>query len=171
MVKYKHLKQFILICVSLNLLCLTISYSSQTQFNYLNWGIAQDYPGDGSYSDVQTYSLGVQAPINKTFDLFAESGGWKDPGHYKGATAGGFIAAGLVLDLEMNNHYASYSLGPSLILPTDTLLGYPLEFYHKLVVGFRQDNKRVGIGIKHFSDAGISSVNYGRNFVFLEVGF
>lgn len=141
-------------------------------FHYLNWGIAEDYPGGGSYSDVQTYSFGVQEPMWKTLDLFAELGGWKDEGHYPGAQPGVFLAIGPALNLRMHEHYAQYSLGIAGIAPADSLLGSNIQVYHKLSIGFQQDgtNKRIGVGVKHLSDAGLGpGKNYGRNFVFLEV--
>lgn len=139
---------------------------------YLNWGLAFDYPGNSEYSDVQNYALGVHEHLNKTFDYLLEGGGWKDQGHFDGAKGSLYGALAIGLDLKLHEKYASYFIGPSLLSTTDSILGYPFQVYHKLSVGWRDvDDKRIGFFIKHFSDAGLSSVNYGRNFFGLEISF
>lgn len=155
--------------IVLSILFLSLPLQGAT---YINWGIAQDYPGGGSYSDVQTYSMGIRKPLLSKFDGFIELGGWKDPGHYTGAKPGEFVAGGLILDLKLTEKYVSYSLGPCLITPTDTLLGGNFQIYHKFAIGYRDtQDKRIGLFLKHFSDAGMVKPNYGRNFLGLEISF
>jgi pectin methylesterase-like acyl-CoA thioesterase len=76
------------------------------------------------------------------------------------------------IDLKLKEKYVSYFIGPAILTETDTILGSNFQVFHKLSIGYRDDqDKRIGLFIKHFSDAGISNANYGRNFVGLEISF
>lgn len=150
----------------------TLPTSCLADATYLNWGFAFDTPNDGSYSDVQTYSMGRRFETDTTFEYFGEVGGWKDPGKYEGAKPALFVTGGATLNLNLTEHYIGYSLGPAFISRSDSLLGSNWQIYHKLSFGYRVGNKRIGLFMKHFSNAGvIGGRNVGRNFGGLEIGF
>jgi len=139
---------------------------------YLNWGTAFDYPGDSQYSDVQTYALGHGGVLSKKFDYILEAGGWKDPGHFPGAKPALYTSAAIGLDLRLHEKYASYFIGPSILSDHDTILGSNYQVFHKFSFGVRDErDRRIGFFIKHWSNAGLTKINYGRNFAGLEVAF
>lgn len=135
---------------------------------YLNWGFGFDRADRGSYSDVQNYAFGLR--LSNMF--YVEGGGWKDSTDYIGAEGSLYTSAGLVLNLDLTEKYVSYSIGPAFITRPDTLLGSHYQVYHKLSIGFRENSKRIGLFVKHFSNAGaFGARNAGRNFFGLEIGF
>lgn len=68
--------------------------------------------------------------------------------------------------------YMSYKLGPAIIMYPDALLGSHIQISHELGVGMRDDRDvRVGIVLKHFSNAGLVKPNVGRDFVLLRIEF
>lgn len=138
---------------------------------YINWGVAVDYPSDTQYSDVQNYAVGYRKPL-KVFDYLLEAGAWKDGGVYPGAKPAFYGAAALGIDLKLHEKYVSYFVGPSCISAKDTLLGSAFQVYQRFSIGWRDSaDKRIGFFLKHFSNGGLSKVNYGRNFVGIEVSF
>jgi len=139
---------------------------------YLNWGMAFDYPWPEEYSDVQNYAIGHHGILSKKFDYIIEGGGWKDSSHYPGAEASLYGAAAIGIDLKLHERYVSYYVGPSVISKRDVVLGSNFEVYQKVSIGWRDErDERIGFFVKHFSDGGLSKVNYGRNFVGAEVSF
>lgn len=155
-----------------SMLWLFMAHKAHAEATYINWGVAFDYPGDAQYSDVQNFAAGRRGALSPTFDYLIEAGAWKDGGHFPGATPSFYGATALGLDLELHEKYVSYYVGPSLLTRRDTILGSHFEVYQKFAIGFRDMyDRRIGFFIKHFSNGGLSEVNYGRNFVGMEVSF
>lgn len=60
--------------------------------------------------------------------------------------------------------------GPALISSTDQLLGSYLEFASEVHADFRNEDGYLGVFYRHMSDAGLTSINVGRDVVGLEIG-
>lgn len=157
-----------ILVVSILLCFATIAYADV----YADWGIAFDHPNDGTYSEVQNYALGYQKKLSMIWDRDIETGGWKDGSRYPDTEASLYTSCMFGIQLTQPERYASYFIGPAIISTTDALLGSPFQIEHKLGIGWRDtQDKHIGFYIKHFSNAGLSKVNYGRNFIGLEISF
>lgn len=62
---------------------------------------------------------------------------------------------------------ATALLGIAVIGYPDSVLSTPFEFTEEVILGY----KCVGIGFKHFSNAGIKEPNHGREYVSLTIAF
>lgn len=81
---------------------------------------------------------------------------------------------GYQLGFEVSNDVLEASLwsGPTVIGKTDQMLGSYLEFNETIYLGIvDKDKNSIGIVYNHFSNAGISSVNQGRDYLGLELKF
>ena len=62
--------------------------------------------------------------------------------------------------------------GPGVITRTDDRLSSPFEFNLQGALGFTQDGWDVGLGYRHYSNAGLVPPNFGRDFwgALIEIG-
>ena len=183
----KQIKQYIL-CLSL----LLIPSIGQARI-FAQWGVASSHPGTTKYSDVKFVEFGKSGSEGK-LAYTCGIGGWHDGSGYVGGSGitikdvntghvhskGGelqekardsfFVETLLGVEPISDHFYISYKLGPAIISHTDALLGSNLQIGHELSFGMR-DNKevRVGIVLKHFSNAGLLKPNLGRDFIGLRM--
>lgn len=142
---------------------------------YAQWGVAIDHPAGQTYSAVKYAELGMNKTINK-FNYVVGIGGWTDiTGYqYKGRTArnSSYILTMMGVEPSTNYMYINYRIGPALISTKDALLGSHFQIAQQLSIGMKDlRNVRIGLVLKHFSNAGMTEINTGRNFIGLEVGF
>ncbi len=63
-----------------------------------------------------------------------------------------------------------YYLGPALISSPDSQLGSNLQVVHKLIVGFKDfRGAAISLVYTHFSNAGATKINKGRDFMGLQL--
>ncbi len=125
--------------------------------------------GVGGWIDNTGYtgSAGVSAPTVKT-DHFQMKGGELQ----EKARSSAFVEALFGVEPKSDHFYMSYKLGPAFITNTDALLGSNVQCGHEFGFGMRDvRDVRVGIVIKHFSNAGIVRPNLGRNFLGMRLEF
>jgi hypothetical protein len=120
---------------------------------------------EGSFPDTTTkiLSVGEVSPLSNIFDYQLEVGVFSDNNQTQGLI--GFISPSLGLQTKGSGLYVSYFLGPALLTSTDTRLGSVFEFNNDFEAGIRDDRGvSIGVDYKHFSNAGLTSNNIGRDF-------
>lgn len=62
-------------------------------------------------------------------------------------------------------------IGPAIITSTDAALGGHIQFSEDIGLGVRDKDTMMSITYSHFSSAGLSSPNHGKDFLTFELGF
>lgn len=129
---------------------------------FLKYGLGMNN-GNFPNTSVKLISLGRIAPLYSLIDYQLEGGIFDDNSQPQGII--GFAGASLGVRTKSPGLYASFFIGPSLVTETDTRLASIFEFNNDLEVGVR-DSRGLSIGInyKHFSNAGLTPNNIGRDF-------
>ena len=146
---------------------------------FAQWGVASAHPGTKHFSDVKWAEFGSSGEKGR-LAYTVGVGGWKDGTNYVGSSnIGGlqekardsfFFEALLGVEPKAEHFYLTYKLGPSIITHTDALLGSNVQMAHELGFGmYDKRNVRVGLVLKHFSNAGLVRPNLGRDFVGLRI--
>jgi hypothetical protein len=95
-----------------------------------------------------------------------EGGGWTDSKEKYGRKEAFFGATSLGVDVKCGLIFAQSLWGVGAISQRDSLLGSYFNFTHDLIVGvYDKEDRRVGLGWKHLSNAGIFKPNIGRDFI------
>jgi hypothetical protein len=154
--------------LSLLLLCSSVA-SAQT---YATWGVGVGHPKASASPDKNKFiEFGVQRS-HKLLESRFGVGGWTDKSKYPGARDSYYIQAQLGVETKRDGVYLAYFVGPALIQKKDSLLGSHLQFSQSLEIGLI-DTRRVAVAlvVRHFSNAGLTTVNKGRNYVGPQVRF
>jgi hypothetical protein len=157
--------------VGLIVLCLSLfyglSHGDDEGLVYGQWGVSVGHPESTSDpAQVKTIEFGYQQSYEK-IDTRVSLGGWTDKTNYQGAKNSLYVQYLVGVETRRTEGiFVAYFIGPAYISNPDSLLGTHLQFSQQLHFGIR-DKRRVGISVfaGHFSNAGISRVNKGRNFV------
>lgn len=159
------------------LFILSLSIFSQPAHaaGFAQWGIASEHPSN-NLSAVKFVEFGKSGEEGKLAYTIG-AGGWSDNTGYKAESEIGngyktaahsslFLESLFGVEPKSEHFYINYKLGPVIITNTDALLGSNFQFGHELGIGMRDSKEvRVGLVIKHFSNAGIVRPNKGRDFV------
>lgn len=124
---------------------------------------------DGNFGTAKLLSGGYQGPLAGIFDYQLEAGAFQDA--YSSAGMIGFGGTSIGISVQSQTGvYAKVFAGPALLTNTDERLSSVFEFNDDLELGIR-DSRGISIGldVKHFSDAGLTSPNLGRDFLLLKV--
>jgi hypothetical protein len=99
----------------------------------------------------------------------AEVGAWNDDTVNQGRSSA--LYGSLRLGVEARNVLMlRITTGPSIITATDSYLGLPFEFMEEFYLGLDGRNCiNIGASYRHFSNAGFSRINTGRDFVGFEI--
>lgn len=99
-----------------------------------------------------------------------EGGLFVDNNNGLGPTGFGSFALGL--ETEGPGLFASYFVGPTLITQTDARLASILEFNNNFQLGIRdRRGAAIGLNFQHFSNAGLTQGNIGRDFLGINLTF
>lgn len=134
------------------------------------YGLGLGAPDQSSIAENKFISLGYQSHFNGSyssiFDYKYEFGVWSDVSHKAGRKSNGFLSASVGLEPDLGWLYLNSFFGLAAVATTDSTMGSVPEFVEDIGAGF-QDNKkrRMGVGYKHFSNAGIWAPNKGRDFI------
>jgi hypothetical protein len=164
-----------LLGISLMLLLSPVSYGNI----FAQWGIASSHPGTKNKTDVKFIEFGRSGEVGK-LAYTVGAGGWTDNTGYV-STANGwrytassseFVETLLGVEPKSEHFYMTYKLGPAIITNTDALLGSNIQVAHEFGFGMRDvRDVRVGLVIKHFSNAGLVKPNVGRDFLGIRIEF
>lgn len=148
---------------------LFLTQSAHADNTYYQFGAGVENNTQQSNSDMKFGEIG-RAHEGKTFIFHYALGGWTDASHYPGAKDGYFATAMIGWEPKTENVYLHYLIGPAILYPTDTVLAGNFEFAQELGFGLRDvRNVRVGLAVRHFSNAGLVAPNLGRNFLVISV--
>lgn len=156
---------------------------------FAQWGVASTHPGTSNVSSVKFVEFGKSGEEGKLAYMLGV-GGWHDGSGYVGGTGfttktidtpnfkmkGGewqakasdslFVEALFGVEPKSDHFYMSYKLGPAIITNTDALLGSNAQLSHEFGFGMRDlRDVRVGLVLKHYSNAGLVKPNKGRDFI------
>lgn len=148
---------------------------------FAQWGIASEHPSkEASITSVKFGEIGLSGEQGK-LAYTAGVGYWMDTTGYRSqgnlfvsdrAENSWFVETLYGVEPHCGPVYLTYKLGPAIITHPDPLLGSNLQIAHELGFGLRDSRGvRVGIVLKHFSNAGIVRPNLGRDFVGLRIEF
>lgn len=120
--------------------------------------------------EIKAFTLRYEMPL--LYPCLAIEGGlWSDKGpKEEGRKGSGLLALQLGVKPESDHFYVKAFWGVAALSATDTQLGGHSQFMMDLGLGFQDELRFVGIGIKHISSAGIWKPNHGRDFIMAELG-
>lgn len=141
---------------------------------YAQWGVAVGHPAYGSSdpSRVKNIEFGYQQSY-QTFDTRIGVGGWTDKSQYVGVKNAAYVQYLIGVETRRNDGlFVAYFIGPAYISNTDSLLGSHFQISQQLHIGIR-DSRKIGVSVYvgHFSNAGLSRINKGRNHAGVGVRF
>lgn len=146
------------------------------------WGIGSNPGPHESRSDQKWGEIGVTGEQGK-LSYTAGIGYWNDTTGYvdrkqkniyasSAARSSWFVEMLYGAEPHSKTFYGTYKLGPAIISHPDALLGSNIQIAHELGFGIKDARGvRVGIVLKHFSNAGIVKPNLGRDFMGLRIEF
>lgn len=147
----------------------TVSYA-QDQI-VVDGGLGVFNSGKKSLSETKMASLGLQEDLwNCVKDRFT-GGVWLDNAG-NGRKSSGFASAQVGFEVNNNGIVGSIFTGPAFINQTDALLGGNFQFMENFNLGIQDQNSNyIGVYYRHISDAGLTPINIGRDFMGLEIRF
>lgn len=128
------------------------------------------HSGEKSLSETKLATFGIQEDLLGPWKDRAVVGGWLDNAG-NGKTGSALISGQLGFEINSNGTIGSIFAGPCLIShPDEVLLGGYLEFMEDFHLGLQDHgNNYIGVFYRHISDAGLTSVNIGRDVVGIEL--
>lgn len=153
-------------------LLLLSSFSQAADLN-LKYGVGFGMVGQQNMSEVKFLSLGFQSDItNSIFRGKFDIGAWFDSRENDTLRKSSlFLSPAVGLRVEPGYFYVENYLGIAYVDKPDSQLGIPFEFTEEFGIGVKDKKGRsTGIQWKHFSNAGISPVNKGRDFLLINIG-
>lgn len=153
------------------ILLFSTSALAQDDQYVLDGGIGVFNSGKKSVSETKMMSFGVQEDIWAAIKDRFVVGGWIDNAG-NGRNGSAFFATQLGFEVNRDGLVAGVFTGPSIITTPDSLLGGYFEFTDDLHLGIQDEyGNYTGIFYRHISDAGLTSVNLGRDIIGLELRF
>jgi hypothetical protein len=139
---------------------------------YATWGVGVGHPEATASPDKNKFiEVGTQIS-HDVFDSRIGLGGWMDKSGYEGVRNSGYVQYQLGVETRKTGAYAAYFIGPALIQNKDSLLGSHFQISQSIEIGLA-DIRGVTVCLiaRHFSNAGMTAVNKGRNFVGPQIRF
>jgi len=158
--------------VLLFILMITSSLANATDLSY-KFGLGFNQPNQDGTAETKYLSIGIQDDISRVFKHKFDLGAWFDSlDADKQKRSSGFVSSSLGIKVEPGFMYMETFWGVSYITQTDIQLGTQFEFTEEIGIGIQDlSGKFMGLEYRHFSNAGISLVNKGRDFILINVGF
>jgi hypothetical protein len=127
--------------------------------------------GVGNSDGTRAVSGGIQEDLYGPLKQRALGGFWID-NTGNGKTSSLFLSGQLGFQVNSGGTIAGIFSGPGLVSGTDALLGSYFEFVSDAHFGIQdKDLNYIGAYYRHISDAGITTVNIGRDMIGLELRF
>lgn len=124
---------------------------------------------DGPTGATKMFGMRTESLAFKGLYSANEFGAWVD--NRPGASNAAFTKAQLgVVTGQERGWFAKAFVGPALISSRDAYLGGFLQFAEDFGIGLRDKDTSVSISYSHFSSAGLSSPNKGKDFLVFEIG-
>ena len=161
----KVLKYIVFICLSIS-----SAYAQDDQW-ILDGGVGVFNSGKNSLSETKMLTLGIQEELWGPLKDRAVVGGWID--NAGGGKSGSALASGQIgFEVNRDGLVGGVFTGPAFISTPDILLGSRFEFMDDIHLGIQDTgNNYIGVFYRHLSDAGLSSVNIGRDIIGIELRF
>lgn len=162
---------------------------------FLQWGVSLAHPGVEKPDEVKWGEMGMAGEY-KRMAYTIGLGYWNDHTKYdpndkkthkskfplagygeldgvsRQARSSPYVEALFGVEPRTEHLYVSYKLGPAFVLLPDVLLGGYLQLGQEVGIGIYDGrNVRVGIVYKHYSDAGFTKFNHGRDLLGLRIEF
>jgi hypothetical protein len=151
-------------------MCLSQSAYAQDDQWVLDGGVGAFHSADKGLSETKMLTFGIQEDLWGPLKDRTVVGGYLDnAGNGKSGSA--LIAGQLGFEVNRDGLVAGIFAGPSIITTPDSLLGGYFEFTDDLHVGIQDRDNYIGVFYRHISDAGLTSVNIGRDVIGLELRF
>jgi len=115
-----------------------------------------------SNKNVAVYSLSYRHYTTPFFFQNAEVGYWVD--NKKNSKNSYYEQYSLGLRKRISSYWVEGQMGGSIVTGVDQYLSSAFEFTEEISLGY----KNIGISMRHYSNAGLSSPNKGRNFILME---
>lgn len=154
------------------LLFLCTTAQAQDDQYIIDGGLGVFHSADYGTPETKMLTLGIQEDLYGPLKDRAVVGGWID--NYGYGRTGSALASGQIgFEVNKDGTIAGIFSGPCLIThPDNVLLGGYLEFMEDIHLGIQdKDNNYIGLFYRHLSDAGLTSVNVGRDIVGVEFRF
>lgn len=145
------------------------AHADDTQM-FLSGGVGVFHSAEKGLSENKFLAIGLQdtlvGPLKNRYSV----GGWLDNGG-NGRKSSAYVCDQIGFEVNNNGFVGNVFTGPSLITsPDNVLLGSPLEFQDTAGLGLQDAHENYyGVRYTHFSDAGLTPVNIGRDSVGLEL--
>lgn len=152
----------------LPLITLADEYNRSYIFTKLGFGMFNS--ALSSSFETKCVSLGYQRSLGDIFVWSNEIGALIDPRNDIGRSSSFMVKSMVGPDLQINWFYIQPMFGIAYLSNTDSYLGTNFNFTESLGVGVR-DKKGTGVGFEynHMSNAGLSSINVGRDTLSLKI--
>lgn len=156
--------------LSLTLMFLSVNCWAQDDQIIIDGGVGVFHSADKGLSETKMLTLGVQEDLWYALKMRGTGGGWIDNAG-NGRTGSALVSGQLGYEVNSNGLVGSVFCGPTLIShPDQQLLGGYFEFMEDLHLGIQDEHgSYIGIMYRHISDAGLTSVNIGRDIIGLEI--
>lgn len=138
---------------------------------YGEFGIAVVHPYTYNWDKIKTVEFGLVGDGPGDFTIRTNIGGWSDRCEYRRLVHDSlYQSLQIGVETKTVGTYAEYYIGPALISNRDSLLGSHFQIAQEIGIGRRDERGvKIGLAIKHFSNAGLSKINLGRNFLVIKV--
>lgn len=151
---------------------LALLYGTPTQADpteyFFKYGIGLN---NGAFPDttVKLLSVGQRDTLYSVLDYQLEVGTFSDNSQSNGMIF--FASPSIGFRTKRSGLYANFFIGPALMTQSDSRLASIFEFNNDMEVGIRDDKgTSIGVGYKHFSNAGLTQGNLGRDFFLIKLG-
>lgn len=152
------------------LLLSSVSYAETSP--YFKYGLGIFHSAEPRFTTVKTLSLGVQMPFFAGLIQQVEAGAWVDTSGIDGRSGSQYLGWSTGVDITAGYLNAQSLWGVTGITNTDNMLGGHFQFHQDLFLGLKDAKKHyIGFNYSHFSSAGLSSPNLGRDLLSLKIGF
>lgn len=151
------------------MLCASSSYARTR--GYGEFGIAILHPYTWNYDKIKTVEFGLVGDLPHNFTVRTNIGGWADRSEYRSKVHDSlYQSLQIGAETKTVGDYVEYYIGPALISNRDNLLGSHFQIAQEIGWGKRDSRGvKIGVAVKHFSNAGLSKHNLGRNFLVIKV--
>lgn len=118
---------------------------------------------------VKTFSFRQETPLVYSLQTALEGGFWNDTEASRHSSAFALGQVGVKPGSE-TGLYGSAFIGVAALSHTDSLLGGHVQFVENIGLGVRDEMTFTSVDYRHFSSAGLSKPNKGRDFFVFSVG-
>ncbi len=117
-------------------------------------------------NETSMYSVGFQHFEANGLGYKLDAGGWTESASDRKSAPFGSVLVGKRFG-SVNGINMTNLIGVAVIGIPDSALSTTFQFTEEAAVGY----KAVGLGYKHFSNAGIKEPNHGRDYIYLNFAF